>query len=80
MADRHLGWQGTYISRDLGGLPTVGGGATRTGPIVRSDSMQGLEARAWEEVGAYGIRTVIDLRSEHEIGPTWRCGPSRSRP
>jgi hypothetical protein len=69
MGDRHLGWRGTYNSRDLGGLALIGGGRTRRGAVVRSDSMQGLEARGWEEVEAHGIRTVIDLRSEHEIGP-----------
>jgi hypothetical protein len=69
MGERHLGWAGTYNSRDLGGLPMAGGGATRRGAIVRSDSMQNLEARGWEEVEAHGIRTVIDLRSAHEIGP-----------
>ncbi|HTT96210.1 MAG TPA: tyrosine-protein phosphatase [Solirubrobacterales bacterium] len=68
MADRDLGWRGTYNARDLGGLALRGGGVTRWGAIVRSDSMQGLEARGWEEVEAHGIRTVIDLRSEHEIG------------
>lgn len=68
MVDRHLGWRGTYNARDLGGLPTVDGGVTRRDAIVRSDSMQNLEARGWEEVEAQGIRTVIDLRSEHEIG------------
>lgn len=69
MVDRHLDWAGIYNARDLGGLVTVGGGVTRRGAIVRSDSMQSLEGRGWEEVEAYGIRTVIDLRSEHEIGP-----------
>src|ERR1700712_2325437 len=69
MVDRHLRWQGTYNSRDLGGLPTVGGGVTARGAIVRSDSLQNLEARGWEEVEAHGIRTVIDLRNEAEIGP-----------
>jgi protein tyrosine/serine phosphatase len=68
MVDRHLGWKGTYNARDLGGLPTVDGGVTRRGAIVRSDSLQNLEARGWQEVEAYGIRTVIDLRSAHEIG------------
>lgn len=69
MSDRHLSWAGTYNSRDLGGLPTVAGGVTRPGAIIRSDSMQNLEARGWEEVEAHGIRTVIDLRNEPEIGP-----------
>jgi hypothetical protein len=69
VADRHLGWHGIYNARDLGGLPTVDGGITRRGAIVRSDSLQNLEARGWEEVEAFGIRTVVDLRSAHEIGP-----------
>jgi hypothetical protein len=68
MSDRHLSWAGAYNSRDLGGLPTVGGGVTGRGAIVRSDSLQNLEARGWEEVEAYGIRTVIDLRNPGEIG------------
>jgi protein-tyrosine phosphatase len=67
MADRSLGWKGTYNSRDLGGLPTADGALTRTGAIVRSDSLQNLESQGWEEVEAFGIRTVIDLRNEGEI-------------
>jgi protein tyrosine/serine phosphatase len=69
MADRHLAWRGTYNSRDLGGLAAADGQLTRTGAIVRSDSLQGLETRGWEEVEAHGIRTVVDLRNESEIGP-----------
>ena len=80
MSDRHLSWAGTYNSRDLGGLPTAGGGATGRGAIVRSDSLQNLEARGWEEVEAYGIRTVIDLRNEAKSGRTRRRGRTRSRP
>lgn len=68
MLDRDLDWKGTYNARDLGGLATVDGGLTRRGAIVRSDSLQNLEARGWEEVEAYGIETVIDLRDESEIG------------
>jgi hypothetical protein len=65
---RHLNWKGTYNARDLGGLATEDGGVTRPGAIVRSDSLQNLTAEGWEEVEAYGIRTVIDLRNESEIG------------
>lgn len=67
-SDRHLAWTGVYNARDLGGLATVDGTVTRRGAIVRSDSLQRLEAQGWEEVEAYGIRTVIDLRNESEIG------------
>jgi protein-tyrosine phosphatase len=76
MADRSLGWKGTYNSRDLGGLPTADGALTRTGAIVRSDSLQNLESQGWEEVEAFGIRTVIDLRNESEIGADAARRPS----
>jgi protein-tyrosine phosphatase len=66
--DRHLGWQGIYNARDLGGLALAGGGLTASGEIVRSDSLQELTSQGWEEVEAYGIRTVVDLRNESEIG------------
>jgi protein tyrosine/serine phosphatase len=68
MTHRDLGWRGAYNARDLGGLPTADGALTRSGAIVRSDSLQRLEAQGWEEVEAFGIRTVIDLRNESEIG------------
>jgi protein-tyrosine phosphatase len=68
MPGRTLEWQGAHNVRDLGGLPTVGGSLTTQGSIVRSDSLQNLEAQGWKEAEAYGIRTVIDLRNESEIG------------
>lgn len=68
MPDRHLDWRGTYNSRDLGGLATADGRLTRWAAIVRSDSLARLEPQGWEEVEAHGIRTVIDLRNESEIG------------
>ncbi len=68
MADRNLGWQGTYNARDLGGLAIVGGGLTATREIVRSDSLQRLTSQGWDEAEAYGVRTVVDLRNESEIG------------
>jgi protein-tyrosine phosphatase len=68
MSDRDLSWRGTYNTRDLGGLATAAGGITRRGAIVRSDSIARLESRGWEELEAHGVRTVIDLRNESEIG------------
>jgi protein-tyrosine phosphatase len=68
MADRTLEWSGSYNCRDLGGLATADGRLTRRGAIVRSDSLARLEARGWQELEAYGIRTVVDLRNVGEIG------------
>lgn len=47
---------------------TADGRPTRWGAIVRSDSLARLEPQGWEEVEAHGIRTVIDLRNESEVG------------
>lgn len=47
---------------------TADGRLTEWGGIIRSDSLARLDSRGWEEVEAYGVRTVIDLRNESEIG------------
>jgi protein tyrosine/serine phosphatase len=68
MAARDLDWSGCFNARDLGGLPTVDGRTTRLGTLVRSDSLDRLDEQGWAAVEAHGIRTVIDLRNESEIG------------
>ncbi|MGD9734460.1 MAG: tyrosine-protein phosphatase [Solirubrobacterales bacterium] len=68
MADRDLDWEGCFNARDLGGLPTRRGGLTRFGQIVRSDALATLTPRGWAALEAYGVRTVIDLRNDKEIG------------
>jgi protein-tyrosine phosphatase len=52
--------------RELGGLPTAEGGETRSGSIVRADSVQQLSESGWQALVDHGIRTVIDLRGDHE--------------
>jgi protein-tyrosine phosphatase len=63
---RDLTWDGCLNVRDLGGHSTEGGGETRFGSIVRADSVGQLSPEGWEALVAYGIRTVIDLRGDHE--------------
>jgi len=41
-AGRDLDWDGCVNARDLGGLPTVDGGVTRTGALVRSETVDRL--------------------------------------
>ena len=53
--------------RDLGGHPTLDGGETRYGRVVRADSVRQLTEAGWNAVAAYGIRTVVDLRGDHEL-------------
>ena len=63
---RDLPWDGCLNVRDLGGHPTEDGGETRFGSIVRADSVGQLSPEGWKALVAYGIRTVIDLRGDHE--------------
>lgn len=64
---RDLVWDGCLNVRDLGGLPTRDGGTTRPGAIVRADSVRQLSEQGWRALVDHGIRTVLDLRGEHEL-------------
>jgi protein-tyrosine phosphatase len=63
---RDLLWDGCLNVRDLGGLPTADGGETRYGAVVRADSVSQLSDAGWRALVDYGIRTVLDLRGDHE--------------
>ena len=66
MQPRDLVWDGCLNVRELGGLPTVDGGETRRGAVVRADSVRLLSEEGWQALVRHGIRTVIDLRGDHE--------------
>jgi protein-tyrosine phosphatase len=65
---RDLVWDGCLNVRDLGGLPTEESGETRFGSVIRADSVRQLSEAGWAAAVAYGARTAIDLRSDHERG------------
>jgi protein tyrosine/serine phosphatase len=67
--DRHLRWEGCFNARDLGGLPTRDGRATRRGALVRADAADRLSAAGWAALHAHGVRTIIDLRNHDEREP-----------
>jgi protein tyrosine/serine phosphatase len=54
--------------RDLGGLPTIDGGTTVPGRLLRSENLQELSSgdvnRLVDEIG---VTTVVDLRSTNEV-------------
>ena len=60
--------EGAANVRDVGGLPTIDGRATRGGVLLRADNLQGLTradvARLTDDLG---VRTVIDLRTTGEL-------------
>jgi len=66
VTDRELRWDGCVNVRDLGGLPLHGGGTTRSGQIVRADSVQRLTPAGWRSLREYGVRRIIDLRYPSE--------------
>lgn len=63
MKTRILAWEGCNSVRDLGGLRTGDGRMTRWRAIVRSDTPARLTEAGWSALYAYGIRTVIALRT-----------------
>ena len=69
-----LDLDGAVNARDLGGLPTVDGGETAFGVVVRADALAGLMPTGWAAAHAHGIRTVVDL-----LGPDQRRADTRAR-
>jgi protein-tyrosine phosphatase len=64
---RDLVWDGLLNVRDLGGHPTADGGETRFGSVVRADSVRQLSDDGWRELVDYGMKTVVDLRTNEEL-------------
>jgi protein-tyrosine phosphatase len=67
MSTRHLDLPDLLNARDLGGLPTRSGGATRWRSFVRTDGLHNLNEVGRAALHGYGVRTVIDLRMPHEL-------------
>jgi protein-tyrosine phosphatase len=65
---RHLDWEGCANVRDLGGIQTLDGRWTRWRAVIRADGLDRLTAAGWLALIEYGVRTVIDLRNEDELG------------
>lgn len=64
MRKRDLSWEGCCNVRDLGGLPTEEGGATRFGVVVRADDVSLLSPAGWDALQRYGVTRIVDLRHE----------------
>jgi protein-tyrosine phosphatase len=68
-ARRTVRWEGFYNARDLGGLPTVTGGWTRYGRLIRSADTRFITVAGWAAARSAGVRAVIDLRNPDEVSP-----------
>jgi protein-tyrosine phosphatase len=64
---RDLVWDGILNVRDLGGHPTEDGGETKFGRIIRADNIRRLTDAGWQALADYGVRTVVDLRTDQEL-------------
>jgi protein-tyrosine phosphatase len=62
---RRLDWPDCQNTRDLGGLQRRGG-VTRSRVLIRSDDVSVMTAAGRAAMCAYGVTTVIDLRSNSE--------------
>ncbi|MDR3476274.1 MAG: tyrosine-protein phosphatase [Devosia sp.] len=63
---RHLPLPGTYNIRDLGGYE-AGEGRTQWRRILRADALHKLDEAGVAALIDAGVRTVIDLRHDHEL-------------
>lgn len=59
-------FDGACNVRDLGGLPTADGRSTRFGVIYRADTLAYLTDLDLERFNSLQVRSVVDLRSDHE--------------
>ncbi|MBD7995625.1 tyrosine-protein phosphatase [Arthrobacter sp. Sa2CUA1] len=66
--NRTVDWEGAVNARDLGGIPVAGGRTIQPGRLFRMGRSEWLTARGWEQAYDAGVRTVVDLRNEAEIG------------
>ncbi len=63
---RRIDIPGAFNVRDLGGLPSSDGRKTKWRRLLRSDLLSGLAGEARGILYAYGVRTVVDLRTTEE--------------
>lgn len=66
-APRTLPLEGAFNFRDLGGYPAADGRRIRWRTLFRSDGLGALTAGDVDHLREIGLRTVVDLRTSHEI-------------
>jgi protein-tyrosine phosphatase len=78
VAPNWIDLDGVANMRDLGGLPTSGGGRVATGVLIRSDNLQELPpASVTRLIDELGVTDIVDLRTESEVHVEGE-GPLRS--
>lgn len=64
---RVIDLEGAHNARDMGGFKTANGEVVRRGLVFRSDELSGLTEGDMRCLGGFGIKTVVDFRSQAEI-------------
>lgn len=77
MTTRHIPLAGTYNLRDLGGYATPAG-TTVWRRVLRADGLHRMGPEGAAGLAALGVRTVIDLRRDHELAA--QPNPVREHP
>ncbi|THF74725.1 tyrosine-protein phosphatase [Cohnella fermenti] len=65
--ERRIPLEGAFNVRDLGGYGAANGKTTQWGRLFRADGLHKLTEQDRQELLGRGIRTVVDLRHEHEV-------------
>lgn len=70
--EREIDLKGTTNTRDIGGYQTSDLRTINQGQIIRSENLSRLTANDFQKLEEIGLKTVIDLRTnhEHEKAPT----------
>ncbi len=64
---RHIGCDGAFNIRDLGGYATAGGQTVRWQVLYRADGLHRIPAEGTAALDHLGWRTVLDLRTGAEV-------------
>ncbi len=64
---RYLRWDACYNARELGGYQTENHGELGWRTLLRADNLSRLTPEGQAALIAYGVGTIIDLRSEDEL-------------
>ncbi len=66
LAERHLGLEGVFNFRDLGGYPAAEGKHVKWGKFFRSDDLHGLTPADKVYLASIPVVSVVDFRAEQE--------------
>ncbi len=65
--DRFVPLEGAFNFRDLGGYPARAGQTLRWRTLYRADALHHLPDHELDTLGALGVRTALDLRTDEEV-------------